>query len=70
MSININSTPVSPLSFGPIDDPLLLTIDSSRDIIIVASGETVTVDLAYNNEGNPSSVGYLDYISVQAVQGI
>ncbi len=69
MSININSTPVSPLSFGPINDPTLLTVSSSRDNI-VASGETVKVDLAYNNEGNPSSVAYLDYISVQASRNL
>ena len=31
-----------------------------------ASGETVTVNLLYNNGGNPSSIGYLDYIRVGA----
>jgi len=69
MTVSINGTPVSPLNFGPINDPLLLTVDSSTELI-VASGETVTVDLAYNNEGNPSSVGYLDYISIQAFRNL
>ena len=31
-------------------------------------GETVTVDLNYNNGGNPSSIGYLDYVSVAATR--
>ncbi|MEM7187700.1 MAG: type IX secretion system sortase PorU, partial [Bacteroidota bacterium] len=69
MTVKINSTPLNPLSFGPIDDPLLLTIGQTAQNI-VASGETVTVELAYNNEGNPSSVGYLDFISVQAFRDL
>lgn len=69
MTVNINSTPVNPLSFSAIDDPTLLSIGSLTENI-VASGETVTVDLTYNNEGNPSSVGYLDYISVQAFRNL
>ena len=69
MTININDTPVSPLNFSKIDDPILLTIDASQEEI-TASGETIKVDLAYNNSGNPSSVGYLDYISVEAVRNL
>ncbi|MEM7085566.1 MAG: type IX secretion system sortase PorU [Bacteroidota bacterium] len=69
MTININDTPVSPLNFSKIDDPILLTIDSSSEEII-ASAETVKVALAYNNSGNPSSVGYLDYIRVEALRNL
>lgn len=69
MTININNTPVSPLSFSKIDDPILLTIDASSEEI-TASSETIKVDLAYNNSGNPSSVGYLDYISVEAIRNL
>ncbi|MBL4662698.1 MAG: type IX secretion system sortase PorU [Flavobacteriaceae bacterium] len=69
MTININNTPVSPLSFSKIDDPILLMIDASK-VEVIASSETVKVDLAYNNSGNPSSVGYLDYISVAAIRNL
>lgn len=69
MTIDINNTPVSPLGFAKINDPVLLTIDSSREVI-TASSETVKVDLAYNNSGNPSSVGYLDYIRVEAIRNL
>ena len=66
MAISINGTSVNPLTFIPISDPNLL---SSRQHIgfVPAGSETITFDLAYNNGGNPSSIGYLDYISVDAI---
>ncbi|NND63942.1 MAG: type IX secretion system sortase PorU, partial [Flavobacteriaceae bacterium] len=67
MAVSINATSVDPLTFGIIADPVLLRTDFF-DGDIPASGETVTVDLVYNNNGNPSSVGYLDYISVEALR--
>jgi len=69
MTININDTPVSPLNFAKINDPILLTTDTSQEEI-TASSETIKVDLAYNNSGNPSSVGYLDYITVEAIRNL
>ncbi|MEL6811643.1 MAG: type IX secretion system sortase PorU [Bacteroidota bacterium] len=69
MSVSINSTSVSPMEFGSINDPTLLRTDFVREEF-PASGETITVDLVYNNAGNPSSVGYLDYIRVDAVRSL
>ncbi len=69
MTVDINSTPVSPLNFSGVNDPIFLSVRTSVNDI-VASGETVTVDLVYNNSGNPSSVGYLDYIYIQAVRNL
>ena len=65
MAISINGTSIDPLSFQPINDPTLL-ISKEYDNEISAGGETVTINLIYNNSGNPSSIAYLDYISIEA----
>ncbi len=67
MAVSVNATSVDPITFGTIADPTLLRTGSFTGEI-PASGETVTVDLVYNNNGNPSSVGYLDYISIEALR--
>ena len=66
MAISINGTSLDPLIFTPIDDPVLL--DSKQFIGEVPSGnENIVFNLIYNNGGNPSSIGYLDYISAEAL---
>ena len=47
-----------------------INLASGRNFVgeINASSETVTVDLNYNNGGNPSSIAYLDYISINALR--
>jgi peptidase C25-like protein len=69
MAISINATSIDPLTFSAIDDPILLSIDQTQ-VDVPASTETVTVDLTYNNSGNPSSVGYLDYIFIRALRNL
>ncbi|MBT8255394.1 MAG: type IX secretion system sortase PorU [Bacteroidia bacterium] len=69
MAVSINSTSINPITFNPINDPTLLIIGNAQ-AEIPASGETITVDLAYNNSGNPSSVGYLDYILITAPRNL
>lgn len=67
LAISINGTSSNPLTFGTIVDQTLLR--TAQDQISVPAGsETVTVDLSYNNSGNPSSIGYLDYISINAMR--
>ncbi len=72
MGISINGTAITPIQFSTIGGTLIFDtkeFDSSEsNIEIPASGETVTVDLDYINGGNPSSIGYLDYISVEALR--
>lgn len=67
MAISVNGTSVDPLMFSAINDPKLLDL---RDFEgnIPAGSETVTVDLVYNNSGNPASIAYLDYIRVGAIR--
>lgn len=71
MALTINGASVDPLNFARIDDPKLLDSAEFNTFTtgtpqIQASGETVTIGLVYNNAGNPSSIAYLDYISVEA----
>jgi len=67
MSVSINGSSYDPLVFIALAGQNLLNTD---DLIedVPASGETVTVELDYVNGGNPSSIGYLDYISIDALR--
>ena len=67
MAISINGTSVDPLSFAALaGQTVLMTSDYRGDV--PASGSGVVIDLVYNNSGNPSSVGYLDYIGIEALR--
>ena len=70
MAVSLNGTAIDPINFGTISGSTLLSYrpssQSAAPYTIPASGETVTVNLLYNNGGNPSSIGYLDYIRVGA----
>ncbi|PKA83421.1 putative secreted protein (Por secretion system target) [Ulvibacter sp. MAR_2010_11] len=71
MAVSINGATMNPLVFGTIGGTQLFSsarFNTSSSVVIPASGETVTIDLTYNNSGNPSSVGYLDYIRVEALR--
>ncbi len=67
MAFSVNGTSLDPIGFSPINDPRLL---DTRDFEgeIPSGNSTVTINLLYNNAGNPSSIGYLDYISVEALR--
>ncbi|MFK5983256.1 MAG: type IX secretion system sortase PorU [Flavobacteriaceae bacterium] len=67
MAISVNGTSLDPINFSPIDDPFLLDA-REREEDIPSGGENVTIDLVYNNSGNPSSIGYLDFVSIEALR--
>jgi len=67
MAISINGTSLDPLIFSTIADPRLLDTREFDDEV-PAGDESISFDLVYNNGGNPSSIGYLDYISVEAIR--
>lgn len=69
MAVSVNSTTLDPLTFNPINDPTLLSTDAVATDI-PNSGGTIAIDLVYNNAGNPSSIGYLDYIRVEATRNL
>ena len=64
MSIDINNSQVSTMVFGSIGDPILASGSNYSSDIDVNSSE-INITLDYNNNGNPSSSAYLDYISIQ-----
>ena len=64
MSVEINNQEVSNLNYSSISDPILVSGDYFTGEIMV-SNSNISVDLNYNNNGNPSSVAYLDYISLE-----
>ena len=71
LAVSINGTSLNPLTFSALTgESLVLSVReiSEAQGEIPVAGETVTVDLSYNNAGNPSSVGYLDYVSVEATR--
>ncbi len=65
MAVSVNNTSFDPLTFSAIDDPIVLRLDEA-EIEVQATSGNVKVDLDYNNGGNPTSVGYLDYIHLEA----
>lgn len=67
MAVSINGTSVNPLVFTRLSGESVLDTRNYRGDI-PASGSSVVVDLAYNNNGNPSSVGSLDYIGIEALR--
>lgn len=69
MQVVLNGTLVGTLGFNPIDDPILVSGNTFQDDITITSPE-VNIDLIYNNNGNPSALGYLDFISIEATRGL
>lgn len=65
MAVSVNSTSLDPLVFSALGEQGLLSMRED-DYSVPANGETVKVDLVYNNAGNPSSIAYLDYIGIWA----
>lgn len=67
MAISVNGTSLNPLSYPALRRGVLLNV---RNFIgkVPSSTETVSFHLVYNNANNPSSVAYLDYISVSAMR--
>ena len=63
MQLKVNGVNVDNFTFPAIDEPILATQDVYIGNFNVNSSE-ISVNLNYNNNGNPSSVGYLDYISI------
>lgn len=65
MAVSINSTSLIPLNFSALGRDGLLSL-KNMNVDVPANNATVKIDLIYNNAGNPSSIGYLDYIAIWA----
>jgi len=69
MQLSVNGAVVDDFIFPAINDPLLAREDFFNGSVPVGSGN-ISVNLSYDNNGNPSSVGYLDYISIKATKSL
>lgn len=65
MSVDVNGSLITNLFFSSINDPIMASGDSHNEQIFLNSSD-VDINIEYNNNGNPSSIGYLDYISLEA----
>ena len=68
MALSVNGTSLDPLLFTAAAGQNLINTQNFDGGIPAGGSETVTVDLNYNNGGNPSSIGYLDYIRIEALR--
>jgi hypothetical protein len=69
MQISVNGSLESTLSIAGASDPSLATGSSFIGNINVSSSK-VTVNINFDNQGNPSGIGYLDYISIEATRAL
>ncbi|OAB80595.1 peptidase C25 [Cochleicola gelatinilyticus] len=65
-AVSVNQTSLNAITFTGLNGTLLLT--KRVEVDIPASEETATVEMNYNNGGNPASIGYLDFISIEALR--
>ena len=69
MQVNVNGSAIGSLNFSPINSQALASEDWIDSFINVSSSN-INVSLDYNNNGNPSALAYLDYVSVEAKRSL
>ncbi len=69
MSVGVNGNNVATLSIAAASAPIVANGASYSGNITVGS-PTITVNLNFDNSGNPSAQGYLDYISIEATRAL
>ena len=69
MQINVNGSAVTSLSISGSLNPSLAN-GASYIGNINANSSNISVNLNFDNQGNPSGLGYLDYISIEATRAL
>ncbi|MGC6429496.1 MAG: type IX secretion system sortase PorU [Jejuia sp.] len=67
MELNVNGQTLRTFSFNDVAGSSVGDDDSYVGLVNVSS-PNIQVSLNYNNAGNPSALGYLDYISIEALR--
>ena len=67
MQVHVNGNAVSTLSIAGATEPIMANGASFVGNVNVNSSK-IDVNLNFDNLGNPSALGYLDYISVEGTQ--
>ena len=70
MSISVNGSSVSNLNLSPISAGSVLASDAVYNGALNVTSDEITIDLVYDNNGNPSGNGYLDYINIEATRAL
>lgn len=65
MEIKVNNNIVDNLTLASVEDGILAT-ESVFNNNVESATDNISVDLYYNNNGNPSASAYLDYIAIEA----
>ena len=69
MQLSVNGSAVSALSIAGASKPSLAS-ESSYNNSVTVSTSKISVALNFNNQGNPSALAYLDYISIEATRAL
>ncbi len=69
MEISVNGTSVATRTMSGTSSSSLASEASYVGDVDVNSS-TISVGLNFNNQGNPSALGYLDYISIEAIRAL
>lgn len=69
MEVSVNGSSVSNLTISGVSRPTFAS-DASFIGNVPVNTSTVSVDLNFDNQGNPSTLGYLDYISIKALRDL
>lgn len=71
MAVQVNGQLAATLTFNSIDfTSAVLASSNSFTGAINTSSDNINVNIIYNNNGIPSAVGYLDYITLQATRAL
>ncbi|TXG35887.1 type IX secretion system sortase PorU [Seonamhaeicola maritimus] len=69
MGVSVNGSAVANLNISASSSPTLAN-EASFNGNVNASSANIEVALEFNNQGNPSALAYLDYISIEAKRGL
>ncbi|MEQ3796380.1 type IX secretion system sortase PorU [Flavobacteriaceae bacterium MJ-SS4] len=67
--VNLNGSNITTLNLSGASEPTLAT-ESFFDEPVNVNSSSLSVNLVYNNGGNPSAIAYLDYISIEATRAL
>lgn len=70
MRVTVNEAVVSNLGLGQITAGSVLASGTTDDKLLNITSDAIKVTLDYNNNGNPSAKGYLDYINIEATRDL
>lgn len=69
MDVSVNDQELRRLSFGTTSSTIVGN-STGLNTNLNATGENIVVTLNYNNSGNPTAIGYLDFISIEATRAL